>query len=109
MYILPDTVRTNAVRVKSCKHIQLLHKVADQLDLFFRLQTKGLWDDLNDQSQQSSRLSVGQSANHRTCQDCRPNISWQLSMATLSVASGDPVVGTNPIKPEAANTAEPLC
>jgi len=40
MYILPDTVRTNAVRVKSCKHIQLLHKVADQLDLFLGCRPK---------------------------------------------------------------------
>jgi len=41
-------------------------KMADQLDLFL-LQSKELWDDLDDQSQQSSSLWVNQSANYGIC------------------------------------------
>jgi len=54
---LLDTILVNPMKTKSCKHWHLPPKMADQLATrisIFSCSSEGLWNDLNDQSQQSS-------------------------------------------------------
>jgi len=56
-----DTTLVNREKAKSFNHRVVWNNMADQLadkDIYFSCTSKGLWDDSDDQSQQSSRARL---------------------------------------------------